>query len=104
MPALTPTPHPRRHTLSWEAWPRNEHKSDQRLATAAHPPAGERGAAERGTSRPGPSQQHYALGPGGEALRRAPLPVLTVQRVGLVMAPEPGNPLEVGGWLDPAGA
>ena len=63
MPALTPTPHPRRHTLSWEAWPRNEHTTEQRPATAAPPPAGERGAAEPRTSRPGPSQQRYAIVP-----------------------------------------
>src|SRR5205085_5757766 len=104
MPAITPTLHPRRHNLSSAARPRNEHKTDQRLATAAHPPDGERGAAERRTSRPGPSQQRYALVPGGDALRRARLPVFTVQRLGVVMAPEPGNPLEVEGVLNPAGA
>ncbi|HKC73939.1 MAG TPA: glycosidase, partial [Chloroflexota bacterium] len=42
--------------------------------------------------------------PGGDALRRARLPVFTVQRLGVVMAPEPGNPLEVEGVLNPAGA
>jgi hypothetical protein len=41
---------------------------------------------------------------GGDALRRARLPVFTVQRLGVVMAPEPGNPLEVEGVLNPAGA
>src|SRR5689334_2382674 len=32
------------------------------------------------------------------------LPVFTVERLGVVMAPEPGNPLEVEGVLNPAGA
>src|SRR5437660_11174963 len=41
---------------------------------------------------------------GGDALRRARLPVFTVERLGVVMAPEPGNPLEVEGVLNPAGA
>src|SRR5205085_411619 len=40
---------------------------------------------------------------GGDALRRARLPVFTVERLGVVMAPEPRNPLEVEGVLNPAG-
>ena len=63
MPAIIPTPHPRWHKLSCEARPRNEHTTEQRPATAAPPPAGERGAAEPRTSRPGPSQQRYAIVP-----------------------------------------
>src|SRR5436305_7070219 len=33
----------------------------------------------------------------------APAPLFTIERLGVVMAPEPGNPLEVEGVLNPAG-
>src|SRR5438067_1943711 len=33
----------------------------------------------------------------------APAPRFTIERLGVVMAPEPGNPLEVEGVLNPAG-
>src|SRR5437764_537091 len=33
----------------------------------------------------------------------APTPLFTIERLGVVMAPEPGNPLEVEGVLNPAG-